>query len=352
MAEEVVDLTKSIFSRTETEPKVETDIVETVAETPEVVTEGADPNVSVSEPEVEVTPWYKELEFEDESTAKEFVKKYKNFQPEVPKPKFAAPEVEKYNKFVEATGINDFTTFQTVSKFSTVENPSEDQMIDAIIAKKIYDDPELKGDEAYLKQRLMKQYKLDVDLDYADDDEKYDVKESKRALKKEFEGSAGFFKEINAKLDVAPVDNTKLEVNQKAWESEILKDKADELKIDIPVLKKNDKGELVATEEIEKSITFDKQMHEAYVRNYKAVLNAQGWPDLESGVAQQAKAYAAGLTLAENIYKVINDAVSHGYGKAVKDHHIEVENPSAVGTHRKIADTGEKSDTSSSIFKR
>lgn len=350
MAEEVIDNTRSIFSQAAAVAAVESE------ETPiiEAGVEGEEGKVGVSDntPEVELTPWYKELEFDDETTAKEFVKKYKNFQPEVPKPKFAAPEVEKYNKFVEATGINDFGTFQTVSKFSEVENPNEDQMIDAIIAKKIYDDPELKGDEAYLKQRLMKQYKLDVDLDYADDDEKYDVKESKRALKKEFESSAGFFKEISGKLDVAPVDNAKIEANQKTWEAELAKDKPEEFKIDIPVLKKNDKGELVATEEIEKSIIFDKPMHDAYVRNYKALLNAKGWPELESGVAQEAKSIAAGLTLAENIYKIYGDAVSHGYSKAVKDYHIDTENPSAVGTHRKIADTGDKSDTSAGIFKR
>ncbi len=253
---------------------------------------------------------------------------------------------------MEETKIDDYNTFQLVSNFASLENPTEDQMIDAIIAKMNYDDPSTREDNEYLKNRLKKDFKLDVELEFADDDEKFDVKQKKRELAKKFNESKSFFGEINSKLEPKPVDNAAKEEVYKSWEAEILKDKEGEFKIDMPVLKKNDNGELIITEEVEKSITFDKPMHDAYVKYYKAFLNGRGWPEVNSGLAQEAKGVAAALVLAENIQRVYSDAVSHGYSKAVKDYHIETENPSAAGTHKKIADTTAPSDKSGSIFSK
>lgn len=68
-------------------------------------------------------------------------------------PSFASDTVAKYDAWVRNGGIEDFSIFNVVSGFKPEMND-----IDALVAKRIIENPKLLGSEKYIKEGILKQY--------------------------------------------------------------------------------------------------------------------------------------------------------------------------------------------------
>lgn len=328
-------------------PEVKTEVK--TDPTPEPKVEGKE---QVKTEPIDQTPWYKELEFEDEVSAKEFVKTAKTKQPE--KPKFANSEVEAYNAFIENGGPADYGVYQAVKKFQVSDNPTPEEMIKAIVLKQTLEDPDYKGKEHLLEKKLNREFKLDMDKELAEEDEKEEAEMKLIDLKKEFKKASGYFTELQKKSEVK-VDET-LQTRLKEGPDK-LKNHLDNLlkdfKLDVKELVKGEKGEEKFGENSIYSVIFDESMQKTHREIYESIAKDKGYPDLSEGIHNEINEVSMAIALAKKFPHVANDLFKAGREferNANVKKEIEDTNPSSVGTHTKTNTSMDVDDKSGDIF--
>lgn len=304
----------------------------------------------------EVNEYWKELEFESPEALKEFINTKKSEKPVEVKPKFADSTVESYNNWVLNGGVADFGIFQTVNKFSVSEKPSTEEMVQALVLKKVLEDPEYKGKEAVLEKKIKKEYMLDIpegtDLD---DDEKDDAELKLIDLKKEFKKVSGEFKELQSKSTPAKDEalETRLKENPVKLK-ELLDKEVPTLNLDVRKRVKGEKGELNFEDSLY-NIKFDESMQKEYRRNLETFAKESNFPDLNDGSYKEMKAVAMVMAIAPNLENILNDVYEAGLAAGNSDsikEEIKDINPTATGTHEKKGTSTEKTDRSGDIFKK
>lgn len=293
-----------------------------------------------TEPAKTEDPWFKKYGFESEDQATEIINKKKEIKTTI---------ADEFDRFILTTGIEDFDTFKLVRNFSVPEKPSIDDMLETIVAKMIIEDPENKGSEKILKSRLEKQLGIqrDIDPDFASEEELYEQKLAQKELKKKFDETAKFFTETKEKLarSTSEQQQSVQKEDIESWDK-FINEAAKELKIDI--FKKKEDGSLG---DLDRSFKFDEEM----TSDYKTVLleygKAMGYK-VNGDATETAKNLAFSYAIAKNIDKIIRDAMSQARAEAIKEFHIENDNPSSVGTHEKKNEKPSIIDNSGSIFGR
>lgn len=338
-AEPVVEAVK--VEKTNTEPVKTEPVVTNTTETTK--TEGKE------EPDKnEPAPLWKEMEFENEDQLKEFVTSNKNKQPEALK--YASSNVEAYNNWVANGGTDDYSVYQTVSKFQASDNPSPEEMIKAIILKESMEDPEYRGKEAIRERKLRKEFGLDIsaeDKALLDEDERDDWELKGIELKKKFKESASYFQDMQKKT--TPVVDENLETRLKEGPTR-LKDHLDkeliDFKLDIKELKDGDKfGDNSIY-----SVIFDESMKKTYMETYESMAKGNKYPDLSDGSHQQMKAVSTAMALATRFPQLTNNIFAAGREferNSAIEKEIKDTNPSSVGTHTKNSTVNTESDDKS-----
>lgn len=345
--------TKEEKTETKTEVKTEEKTEAKTEAKKEEKTEGTE----TKQEEKKEDPWWKS-DFEDEDKLKEFVNTAKTKTNEVVKPKFANTNAEAYNNWVENGGIDDFSIFQDVNKFSVSEKPTSDEMVKALVLKQVLDDPEYKGKEGLLEKRIRKEYKLNLlgeDAEFASDEEKEEAELKLIDLKKEFKKTATHFQELQEKSK-PKVDET-LQTRLKEGPAKLkehLDNQTKDFKINIPEIIKGEKGEEKFGENSIFSITFDEAMVAEYKEKYSDIAKGRQYPDLTDGSHKEIQAVAAALVLGNHLHKWGNDLFNAGFAKGSQksiEDEIKSKNPSAVGKHETKTTNTTKDDRSDEIFK-
>lgn len=355
--EEVVDTTLDIFN---------TQVSKAVTEVPkeEVTIPEEIPVKAVSEPvaAVEKKPemdmaWLAEEKI-DPLSLKDTYTKMKaelNAFKEKPPIDFATPEMAKFNQFVKETSISDWGTFSKMNTLSTKETLESNDFIEALVTKDILEDPEMIGNEDLLRARYRKQYKMDVNVEELEGEEKEEHTFSQIDLRKKGKEAVNKLKEIATKTaDIpAPVDLVKesqrLDESKKAW-GPVVDKIASEFKFESPVIELLENSTIKPTADILKEFTFDTN-EQAVLKSYvNSILEYSKWPEVTQEAVSQAMRLAAPLFIYDRLPKLISEAVEHGKAIATQKVLEKRENPSALKPEV-IAPSGGVEDKTGEMFK-
>lgn len=329
---EVTAQTSNPFSQAKSLPaEVSIDLLGTPAVVPPVPDPPADAPVSISpvpnqepaKPAV-VTPFellgedtYKEKDWnyvkEDLKTKNQLLTEKEKQIAELAsrKPEFASPEVESWNAWLTNGGDPDYSIFSRVRQ---VEADKLDD-IDAIIAHRIIQNPEFKGMEVQLKQELIDEYKLESTDERPLTPEQVQFNKAKIAVRgKE---SKDFLSGLKAKMQISLPDpsiaNAAIEKRKEAW-TPVINQVFDNFKsISIPVLKKDEAGNVVKDEA--GNVVFEKladfQVPENLQAQYKAIFTtaSEKFPEISEKSAQNLLATAQKEFIFENLPHLISHAV-------------------------------------------
>lgn len=272
---------------------------------------------NIPTPDVVFGEEYKDRKWEDVKTVfDEKTQKLSEYEAELAelktkKPNYSKPEVAEWDAWLGNGGIEDYGIF---TKIKTLDADSLDH-IDALVTKRLIENPEFRGMESQIKKEYIDKYNLESTEEKPLTDEQIKFNQAKIAV--EGKEAKQFLSGLKSKLQVQQPDpeaKTKSIEKKKSDWMPIIDQVFGELKtVKIPVLKKDGTGKTVKDDKgndmIESLADFQVPEHlQAKLKNeYQS--EVEKFPNVDAKSAELLKASALNRIVVDNLPYIVSSAL-------------------------------------------